>query len=172
MILFQVPHLALRRAVSALCAGMVTLALSACGAREQARDFSYTLLDGSRAHTAQMRGKVLLVNFWATTCVTCVQEMPRMVATQQKFQGRGYETLAVAMNYDAPARVADFAASRKLPFGVVIDNTGAIAKGFGDIPGTPTTFLIDKKGAIVKRFVGEPDFAVLHVLVEKLLAES
>ena len=172
MKLFHRPHLALRRTVSALCAGMVALALSACGAREPAPNFSYTLLDGSRAHTEQMRGKVLLVNFWATSCVTCVQEMPRFVATQQKFQGRGYETLAVAMNYDPPARVSDFATRRALPFGVVIDNTGAIAKGFGDVPGTPTTFLIDKKGAIVKRFVGEPDFAELHALVEKLLAEA
>lgn len=172
MRLFQVPHLALLRALSALCAGMVALALSACGAREPAPNFSYTLLDGSQARTEQMRGKVLLVNFWATTCVTCVQEMPRIAATQQKFQGRGYETLAVAMNYDPPARVSDFATRRALPFGVVIDNTGAIAKGFGDVPGTPTTFLIDKKGAIVKRFVGEPDFAELHALVEKLLAEA
>jgi peroxiredoxin len=165
-------HLALRRAVVAVCAGMVALGLSGCGAREQAPNFGYTLLDGSQARTEQMRGKVLLVNFWATSCATCVQEMPRIVAMQQKFQGRGYATLAVAMNYDPPARVWDFATSRALPFGVVIDNTGAIANGFGDVPGTPTTFLIDKKGAIVKRFVGEPDFAELHALVEKLLAEA
>lgn len=172
MNLFKPPHLALRRTVFALCAGMVALALSACGERKAAPNFSYTLLDGRQASSDQMRGKVLLVNFWATTCTVCVQEMPRIVATQQKFQGRGYETLAVAMNYDPPARVSDFATRRALPFGVVIDNTGAIARAFGDVPGTPTTFLIDQKGAIVKRFVGEPDFAELHTLVEQLLAEA
>ncbi len=166
------PHLALRRACLALCAGMVTLALSGCGERQPAPQFSYTLLDGSLARSERMRGKVLLVNFWATTCTVCVQEMPRIVATQQKFQGRGYETLAVAMQHDPPARVSDFATRRALPFGVVIDNTGAIARAFGDVPGTPTTFLIDKKGAIVKRYVGEPDFAELHTLVEQLLAEA
>jgi len=172
MNLFKPHHLALRRTVLALCAGMVALALSGCAERKAAPNFSYTLLDGSQARSEQMRGKVLLVNFWATTCTVCVQEMPRIVATQQKFQGRGYDTLAVAMNYDPPARVSDFATRRALPFGVVIDNTGAIAKAFGDVPGTPTTFLIDKKGAIVKRFVGEPDFAELHALVEQLLAEA
>jgi len=172
MNLIKHPHLALRRAAFALCAGMVGVALSGCSERTPAPDFSYTLLDGSQARSEQMRGKVLLVNFWATTCTVCVQEMPRIVATQQKFQGRGYETLAVAMNYDPPVRVSDFAIRRGLPFGVVIDNTGAIAQAFGDVPGTPTTFLIDKKGAIVKRFVGEPDFAELHTLVEKLLAET
>lgn len=172
MNLFRPFHLALRHAVFALCAGMVALTLSGCAERTPAPNFSYTLLDGSQARSEQMRGKVLLVNFWATTCSVCVQEMPRIAATQQKFQSRGYDTLAVAMQYDPPVRVSDFAMRRGLPFGVVIDNTGAIAKSFGNIPGTPTTFLIDKKGAIVKRFVGEPDFAELHALVEKLLAEA
>ena len=171
MNLFKTPHLALRRTVFALCAGMVVLALSGCAERTLAPNFSYTLLDGSQARSEQMRGKVLLVNFWATTCSVCVQEMPRIASTQQKFQSRGYDTLAVAMQYD-PVRVSEFAMRRGLPFGVVIDNTGAIAKSFGNIPGTPTTFLIDKKGAIVKRFVGEPDFAELHALVEQLLAEA
>ena len=68
--------------------------------------------------------------------------------------------------------MANFAQSRALPFGVVIDNTGAIANGFGDVQLTPTTFLIDKRGQIVKRYVGTPDFAALHKLVDKLLAEA
>jgi peroxiredoxin len=76
------------------------------------------------------------------------------------------------MAYDPPAYVANFAQTRKLPFGVAIDNTGAIAKGFGDIKLTPTTFLINKRGEIVKRYVGAPDFEALHSLVEKLLAEK
>jgi peroxiredoxin len=76
------------------------------------------------------------------------------------------------MSYDPPAFVANFAESRKLPFGVAIDNTGEIAKQFGRVQLTPTTLLINKRGEIVKRYVGEPDFAALHGLVEKLLAES
>ncbi len=146
--------------------------LAGCGGRSAAPDVRYTLLDGSQGNTAALRGKVLLVNFWATSCNICVAEMPAIVATHQRFSGRGFETLAVAMQYDAPALVANFAEARRLPFGVVIDNTGALAKAFGTVEATPTTFVIDKRGAIVRRIVGQPDFAALHTLVDKLLAES
>ena len=137
-----------------------------------APNVAYTLLDGSRSTTEQLRGKVVLVNFWATDCTTCVKEMPNIVATHEKYKARGYETLAVAMSYDPPAYVINFAETRKLPFGVAIDNTGAIAKSFGQVRLTPTSVLIDKHGQIVKRYVGEPDFVALHKLVEKLLAET
>jgi peroxiredoxin len=141
-------------------------------AAEPAPAVSYTLLNGSKGNTAQLKGKVLLVNFWATSCATCVAEMPQLVATHQKFKARGYETLAVAMQYDPPAYVARFAESRQLPFGVAIDNTGEIAQRFGDIKLTPTTFLIDQQGRIVKRYVGTPDFAALEGLIGGLLAKG
>jgi peroxiredoxin len=164
------PHLVPRRTLLAIV-GAASLVAAGCGGRDPAPEFSYTLLDGRQASTQALRGKVVLVNFWATSCVTCVKEMPQLSATHRKFASRGYETLAVAMSYDPPAYVANFASTRQLPFGVVIDNTGAIAKAFSDVKVTPSTFLIDKRGGIVKRYVGEPDFAELHALVEKLLAE-
>ncbi len=147
------------------------LALSGCS-QDRAPESSFVLLDGSRISTAQLQGKVTLVNFWATSCTTCVAEMPELVATYDKYQGRGYETLAVAMSYDPPAYVVNFAETRKLPFKVAIDNTGANAKAWGDVKLTPTTYLLNKRGEIVKRYVGTPEFAELHRLIEKLLAES
>ena len=161
--------LAPRRALLAI---LFVAALAGCSGREPAPRFSYTLLDGVRASTDSLRGKVVLVNFWATSCTPCVQEMPQIVATHRKFQARGFETLAVAMRYDAPASVSHFAQEMQLPFGVVIDNTGAIAQAFPGVQVTPTAFVIDKRGAIVKRIVGEPDFRELHLLVDKLLAEA
>ena len=157
--------------------GIVTLAVAASsvlaylafGVTETAPDVAYTLLDRSRSSLHQLRSKVVLVNFWATSCASCVHEMPQIVALHEKFKPRGYETLAVAMLYDPPARVIHFAESRKLPFGVAIDNTGEIAKRFGEVQLTPTSVLINQRGEIVKRFVGEPDFTALHRLVEKLL---
>ena len=146
--------------------------LSACDSRDAAPQFSYTLLDGRQGSSSALRGKVVIVNFWATSCVTCVKEMPQIVATHEKYAPRGLETLAVAMSYDPPAYVARFAETRKLPFGVVIDNTGAIARAWGDVRATPTTFVVDKRGAIARRWVGEPDFAALHGLIEQLLAEA
>jgi len=133
---------------------------------------TFVLLDGSRKSTDDLKGKVTLVNFWATSCVTCVGEMPKVVSTYQKYQAQGYDTLAVAMSYDPPAYVVNFAETRKLPFKVAIDNTGAVAKAWGDVQLTPTTYLVNKRGEIVKRYVGEPDFAELHKLIEKLLAEA
>ena len=133
---------------------------------------TYTLLDGQKLSTADLKGQVVLVNFWATSCATCVVEMPALVATYNRYKSRGYTMLAVAMQYDPPAYVARFAETRQLPFGVVIDNTGEIANRFGDVKLTPTSVLINKRGEIVKRYVGAPDFAALHKLVEKLLAEA
>ena len=125
--------------------------VAGCSGRDPAPSFGYTLLDGAKGHTDGLRGKAVLVNFWATSCVSCVKEMPQIVATHQRFKARGFETLAVAMSYDPPAYVANFAQTRQLPFGVVIDNTGAIARAFNDTQITPTTFLIDKRGAIVAK---------------------
>lgn len=133
---------------------------------------TFVLLDGSKKSTDDLKGKVTLVNFWATSCVTCVAEMPKVIATYDKYQARGYDTLAVAMSYDPPSYVVNFAETRKLPFKVAIDNTGAVAKAWGDVQLTPTTYVVNKRGEIVKRYVGEPDFAELHKLIEKLLAEA
>ena len=158
--------------IAGLLAGAAALAYDTLGKREMAPPVSYVLLDGEKAASSEWKGKVMLVNFWATSCETCMHEMPQIIATHEKFKGRGFDTLGVAMSYDPPAFVASYAQSRKLPFGVAIDNTGEIARQFGRVQLTPTTVLINKRGEIVKRYVGEPDFAALHGLVEKLLAEG
>ena len=121
---------------------------------------------------AAQRGKVLLVNFWATSCVACVAEMPQIANTHQKFKSRGYETVGVAMDYDQPALVARFAQSRALPFAVAYDQSGELARAFGDVKLTPTTVLIDRQGRIVKRYLGTPDFAALETLITELLSEE
>ena len=137
-----------------------------------APESTFVLLDGSSQTTAQLRGKVTLVNFWATSCTTCVAEMPDIVATYQKYHARGFDTLAVAMSYDPPSYVVNFAESRKLPFKVALDNTGAVAKAWGDVRITPTTYIVNKRGQIVKTYVGAPNLAELHKLIEQLLAEA
>ncbi|WP_367067273.1 TlpA disulfide reductase family protein [Oryzisolibacter sp. LB2S] len=138
----------------------------------EAPQSTFVLLDGSQQTTADLRGKVTLVNFWATSCTTCVAEMPDIVATYEKFRGQGFETLAVAMSYDPPSYVVNFTETRKLPFKVAIDNTGAVAKAWGDVKLTPTTYIVNKRGEIVKSYVGAPDFGELHKLIERLLAEA
>ena len=157
----------------ALTAGLLLALpmLADCSRTEQAPALSYTLLDGRGSDLAALHGRVVLVNFWSTDCAPCVEEMPAMVANWRKFAPRGFETLAVSMRYDAPALVANFAEARALPFGVVIDNTGEIAKRLGNIEFTPTSLLIDKHGAIVRRWVGKTDFAAIGPLIAELLQQ-
>jgi peroxiredoxin len=138
----------------------------------RAPESTFVFLDGSRQTTADFRGRVVLVNFWATSCTTCVAEMPKLMSTFDKYRERGFDTVAVAMSYDPPSYVVNFSQTRKLPFRVAIDNTGSVASAWGDVRLTPTTYLVDKRGEIVKRYVGEPDFAELHRLIEELLAQA
>jgi peroxiredoxin len=164
------PDLARRRVVLATAAALsVPMGLVACARREPAPAFEYTLLDGTRQASTALRGQVVLVNFWATSCAVCVKEMPQFAALHQALAGRGLQTLAVAMQHDAPAMVAEFAQRRALPFGVVIDNTGAIARAFGGVRATPTTLLIDRSHFEVWRHEGEPNFVALQERIGQLL---
>ena len=160
-----------RRALAGLTALALTAALAGC-AQDAAPESTFVLLDGSRQTTADMKGKVTLVNFWATSCTTCVAEMPQIVATYDKYKDKGYDIIAVAMQYDLPSYVVNFAQTRKLPFKVAIDNTGKVAQAWGDVKLTPTTYIVNKQGQIVKKYVGAPNFDELHKLIEKLLAEA
>ena len=146
--------------------------LYGCSSAQAAPESTFVLLDGSKKTTADLMGKVTLVNFWATSCVTCIAETPKIISTYETYKSQGYDTLAVAMSYDPPSYVVNYTETRKLPFKVAIDNTGAVAKAWGDVKLTPTTYLVNKRGQIVKQYVGEPDFAALHLLIEKLLAET
>jgi peroxiredoxin len=138
--------------------------------QQQAPEVTFIKLDGQKLTTSGLRGKVVMVNFWATSCVTCVKEMPEMVDTYNKYKGQGLEFVAVAMKYDPPNYVINFTETRKLPFPVALDSGGDIAKAFNDVTLTPTTYVIDKEGKIIKRYVGMPNFEALHQLLEKNLA--
>jgi peroxiredoxin len=138
--------------------------------REPAPVATFNTLQGEQLSTSALRGKVVLVNFWATSCGSCIAEMPQMVGTFNKYREQGFELVAVAMSYDPPQYVQNYAETRQLPFKVALDANGSNAKAFGDVQLTPTAFLIDKEGNIIKRFVGVPDEAGLHNLIEKALA--
>jgi peroxiredoxin len=153
-----------------LMAGLV--GLPGCSGAQAAPESTFVLLDGSKISTSDLKGKVTLVNFWATSCAACVEEMPKIISTYNKYQTQGYETLAVAMRYDRPDYVVNYAQTRALPFKVALDNTGAAAKDWDDVQFTPTTYIVNKRGEIVKKYVGAPGWEALHRLIEKLLAES
>jgi peroxiredoxin len=157
--------------------GIVAAAMGAAAwlvffATSAAPEVKFSTIQGETLVTSGLRGKVVLVNFWATSCVTCVAEMPKIVETYNKYRDKGFETVAVAMSYDPPNYVLHYAQRNNLPFKVVLDPMGNVAKSFGDIRLTPTTFVIDRRGNIVKQYLGEPDFVELHALLEAKLKES
>jgi peroxiredoxin len=132
-------------------------------------DSPFTVLSGQQTTFRQLPARAVLVNFWATSCTTCVAEMPELMATYQRFAARGYDTVAVAMQYDPPAYVMDFAKTRRLPFQVTMDVDGRLAHDFGNVQITPTSFLLDANRRVIKRIVGRPDFVALHEEIEQLL---
>lgn len=149
---------------------LAAVAATGCDPAPALPSVAYTLLDGRRSSTDALRGKVALVHFWATSCAVCVAEMPALVVAERHLAARGLQTLTVTMQHDAPALVSSFAASRQLPFAIAIDNTGAIARSFGDVAATPTTLLFDRQGRLAERWVGAVDLARLRTRAEQLLA--
>ena len=157
-------------AIAAVVLALAGVGYASYSSSTPAPDVTFISIAGDKISTESLRGKVVMVNFWATSCVTCVKEMPQMVETYNKYKAQGLEFVAVAMQYDPPNYVLNFTETRKLPFKVAIDSAGDIAKQFGDVSLTPTTFVIDKQGRIIKRYVGEPEFPQLHALLQKELA--
>ena len=135
-----------------------------------APDVAFTTIEGKTFSMQDLRGKVVLVKFWATSCVTCVKQMPDTIQTYKDYSPKGYEAIAVAMSYDPPNYVLNYAETRQLPFPVALDVKGDLARAFGDVKLTPTAFLIDKQGHILKRYLGDYDTAEFHATLEKALA--
>jgi len=160
--------------ITGLLAAALALVLGVfyTSAPQVAPDVTFVSLQGEKITTADLRGRVALVNFWATDCVICIKEVPQIVSTYERFRAQGFETIAVAMRYDPPNYVLAYVAKNRLPFTVALDPLGELAQAFGNVRATPTSFLLDRRGNIVWRVAGEPDFAQLHALVEAKLAES
>ena len=136
-----------------------------------APEVNFTTIKGEKFDTSSLKGKVVLVNFWATSCVYCVHEMPGVVDTYRRLHDQGLDVVAVAMSYDPPSYVLDYANSRKLPFPVALDLTGEAAQKFGEVDATPTTIVIDRSGHIVAKYIGELQFDSLQAFLTKELAK-
>ncbi|CAM3593227.1 TlpA disulfide reductase family protein [Bordetella sputigena] len=137
---------------------------------QAAPDVTFASIDGRKVSMQDLRGKVVLVKFWATDCVTCIKQMPDTIADYNRYESKGFQTVAVAMQYDPPNYVLNYTQTRKLPFTVALDTQGKAAQAFGDVRLTPTAFLIDKQGRIIKRYLGDYDPKEFHAEIEKALA--
>lgn len=161
-----------RRLIAGVVVGLVAAAAVAAYAlwpRNALDDVSFITLKGERLKLRDLRGKVVLVNFWATTCPACVKEMPELVQTYRQYHGRGLEIIAVAMSYDPPAFVKEFAEKNGPPFPVALDLQEEAAKAFGGVKAVPTTFVLDREGRLVSRTLGMIAFDKLHAYLDRAL---
>lgn len=132
-----------------------------------APQFSLTDLHGDHVTLSQYRGKVVLLNFWATWCAPCRLEMPEFVAWQKRYGPEGLQVLGVSIDDDeAPVRV--FAEKLHLNYPVVMGDA-KLGELYGGVLGVPVTFLIDRKGMVRARFDGEPDPHTVESRVLQLL---
>ncbi|CAG0951834.1 glutathione peroxidase [Methylophilaceae bacterium] len=138
--------------------------------KEQAPDVTFTTIEGKTIKLAELEGKIVLVNFWATDCPGCIKEMPDLIRTYNEYQDKGFELVAVAMSYDPPSHVLNYTQKNALPFPVMHDSYGNIAASFNDVRVTPTAFILDKQGRVIRRITGELDFAALRNLLDTQLA--
>lgn len=139
-------------------------------ASSKAPDVTFTTIKGEQIKLQDLRGKVVLVKFWATSCVTCIKQMPDNIEAFNEFHGQGFDLIAVAMQYDPANYVINYAETRKLPFTVALDSQGKVARAFDDVKLTPIAFLIDKNGQIIKRYLGEYNKAAFRETLRKALA--
>lgn len=157
--------------LSAVAVGAVLIALGyALISKPVAPAVTFTTLEGKPIALASLRGKVVLVNFWATSCSACIKEMPGMVQTYNAYKDKGFEIIAVAMSYDPPNFVLNFVQTRQLPFPVALDLNGAHARAFGNVQLTPTSFIVGKDGTVLEQKLGELDFVRLSALLEQELS--
>ncbi|WP_157779607.1 TlpA disulfide reductase family protein [Cupriavidus pauculus] len=130
---------------------------------------AFTTIDGRRIALSDLGGRIVLVNFWATTCGTCLAEMPELIAIYRQYQPRGLEVIAVAMPYDDLQQVRQYAAKQALPFPVVFDQGGALARDYEQVQVTPVTFVIDPSGQRISKTVGVINFAKLRAFLDASL---
>lgn len=116
-------------------------------------DFSLSDLTGRAVRLADQRGRVVLVNIWATWCPPCVEEMPSMEALYDKLPKGSFEILAVSIDAQGKGAVEPFMKKHKLTFPALIDPAGAIAVAYG-ATGVPESFIVDQNGILVRKVIG------------------
>jgi len=126
-------------------------------------------LDGRILTLEQLRGRPVLVTFWATTCPSCIEEIPHLIELYRELNPKGLEIIGVAMVYDPPAQVRAMVEQRQIPYPIVLDSEERIARAFDNVRVTPTTVLISPEGRIVHYRLGLLDMPKLQNTIEAML---
>ncbi len=122
-----------------------------------APDFTIQSLDGERYTLSKLRGKVVLVNFWATWCPPCRREIPDLSRLHTRYKDRDFMVLGISLDEISPDQIQKFARNYKISYPVLHGSRselGKITKSYGGIQAVPTSFLVDKQGKIRARYIG------------------
>lgn len=133
-----------------------------------APDQAFKSIYGESIRLADLKGRPVLVTFWATDCPGCIEEIPHLISLHQQFNAQGLTIIAIAMDYDPPNHVLAMAQAKHLPYFVALDPTASHAQAFGNVQLTPTTFLINRESQIILSKTGAFDLADLQKRLENL----
>ena len=169
------------RLAAAVAAGAVVVYLLAAprpsapspssDAAPKAAALSGETLDGKTLALSDFAGKVVLVDFWATWCDPCREEIPGLVALHDRLKDRGFTVLGVSMDEEGARAVRKFLAKRPIPYPLIL-NGGERAPDGWTVPGLPTAYLIGRDGAVLKRWFGEKDMAELEGAADAALSRK
>lgn len=134
-----------------------------------APETEFVLLDGNKLTLQSLRGRPVLVSFWATTCPPCVEELPDLIQLYKDLRPQGLEIIAVAMPYDPPIRVQEFVQRHHVPYPVALDVQGVVTSAFGGVPYVPTAFIIAPNGKTELIYTGRLDIAKARRIISRYL---
>jgi peroxiredoxin len=150
-----------------MCAVLLT-APALSQSLSKAPNFSLKSQDGKNIELKKLRGKVVVVNFWATWCRPCKAEIPGFLDVYERYKARGLQIIGVSLDQDGWVPVKPFVAKFNITYPIVVGD-GKLAEMYGGVEGIPTTFIIDKKGNIVERHMGYLSRDQFEGMIKKLL---
>ena len=160
-------------AVLLIIIGMaIALWLSPGSLSQAAPDVDMQDLSGKQFRLSDLSGKPVLITFWATTCPGCLKEQPHLVELYEKHQQHGLNIIGIAMSYDPADQVRTLVANRKLPYTIVMDSNGELARAFGNVRLTPTSFLITPDGRIQFKKIGEMDMHSVEQSIQEMIKQK
>lgn len=137
-----------------------------------APDITFTTLQGEKLDLKSLRGKPVIVTFWATSCPGCIKEMPHLIELHKQYHDKGLTIIGVAMPYDRPDHVVEMVRQKQIPYTIVLDIKGEAVTAFDKVQVTPTSFVINPEGKIVVQKIGEMDMDALHAQLDAMLKNN
>ena len=162
-----------------LCASVMTVLCCSCAEKDKspitvsgiAPDFSLEDLQGKTIRLKDLRGKVVLVNFFATWCAPCIKEVPAFSQLYERYREKGFEIVGIGVDMEGETALRPFSEKLRIPYPVVI-GTRKVVLDYGGITGVPTSFFVDRDGYIADQFIGVRPVQILEKNITNLLEKE